>query len=457
MPLEVELPFFFFFCLPPDSVSRGLTGGVLSPATDAAPHFCRFTAQRNKVSTQASIRIYSQHRNSPLMARPATRVSGEVGQQNQEGRRCGNGGGENETNSSECPILRCPECLNGFSTWSRLTAHLNASAHFSARCVTCGEQLRCYGPTHPYRHEAATGHVGFFGTFYTRSDYRLDHPPVFTHPQYRCVCRVTFLCPLQLALHLRMEHAVTAIPDVAVCRTCNMHGSLAELAAHRLKRLLLKEDDVIEVPGFSPAPYLVRWPKIPPWTVQKKPYAVLYQCPICVSVFTSWAAMENHIEKNCVCQCMLDPIGARSGNTSHAAGAHRFSPEEFEVLLDTSEPEMLSLLQGASQRQVGDSAQEEDLVLVFQCPVETCSRLFLTHGELQEHMEEQAHFPSAPGAEAEGATQDGLSWKCNLSDYEVMCSARRLVEEFGLSRCPHCCRVLSHGMETHHQLFHPEA
>ncbi|RNF11601.1 hypothetical protein TraAM80_00793 [Trypanosoma rangeli] len=391
------------------------------------------------------------------MTSSTLRMSGDVVQQTQEGHRCGNGGGETEANSIEKPTLRCPECLNVFYTWSRLTAHLNASAHFSARCVTCGEQLRCYGPTHPYRHEAATGHFGFIGTFYIRIDYRLDHPPVLSHPQYRCVCRVTFLCPLQLALHLRMDHGVTVIPNVAVCRTCNIHGSLTELAAHRMERLVLKEDDVIEVPGFSPAPYLVRWPRLPPWPVQIKPYAVLYQCPICILVFSSWDAMENHIETNSVCQCMLDTIGARSENTSHAAGGHRFSQEEFEVLLDTSESELLSLLQRGLQQQTCDSDQVEDLMLVFQCPEEACSRIFLTHGELQEHMEQHAHFPVTPKEKTDGVIQSGVSWKWNISDYEVMCSARRLVEEFGLSRCSLCSRVVSHGLETHNQLFHPTA
>ncbi|EAN86664.1 hypothetical protein TcCL_ESM02976, partial [Trypanosoma cruzi] len=390
------------------------------------------------------------------MVRRTAGTSRDTAQQRQGGRR-GSGGRETRTSSSERPTLRCPECLNVFLTWSRLTVHLNASAHFSARRVSCDEQLRCYGPTHPHRHEAATGHSGFFGIFYIRGDYRLDHPPVLSHPQYRCVCRVTFMSSLQIALHLRADHGVTEIPDEAVCLTCNIRGTLADLAKHRLERLMIKEDDVFEVPGFSPAPYLVRWPRLPPWPLQVRPYAVLYQCPICIKVFSSWAAMENHITSNGICQCMLNPVGVHPGNRPRGAEGQSFLPEEFEVLLDTSEPEMLSLIQGYSPES-GGPAQEDGLLLAFQCPEETCSRLFLTHGELLEHMEQETHFPIEQEEQAEGAARNRQSWKWNISAYEVMCSARRLVEDFGFSSCPVCRRVLARGTEVYHQqLFHPTA
>ncbi|KEG14475.1 hypothetical protein DQ04_00441000 [Trypanosoma grayi] len=364
---------------------------------------------------------------------------------------------ETENMSGEDPSFRCLECLNVFPTWTKLTQHLERTMHFSARCVECDLQLRCYGPSQPYRHEETTGHRGISGVFYTRLDYRLDQPPVLAHPQYRCECRVSFVSSLHIALHLRTDHGVTSVPDEATCLTCKKRGTLAEMATHRLERLLAKENCVFDIPGFVASRYLVSRPRLPPWPAQEKPYIVLYQCPLCSLLFLSWNDMQQHIATTGHCRDVLPSTAVCLSRAQYGTGGHALSSEDFEVLVDKSDPKLCALIQRSLPEGSGTGSDDDDLVLGFQCPEESCRRLFLTHGELLDHMEMEGHHPNTHEEEKGDPGQTVPSWKWDVSAYEVMCSTKQLVELFGFSSCPHCSRAVTAGAEMYHQqLFHPE-
>lgn len=368
------------------------------------------------------------------------------------GRR-GEGAREATGESHETLSFRCPECLNVFPTWTKLTQHFDTTRHFSAKCAECDQQLKCYGPAHPYRHEVATGHSGFFGIFYTRADYQLDHPPFLTHPQYRCECQLTFVSALQLAFHLRTKHGLLSVPDAAKCLTCHTEGTLAAMVLHRRERLGMKEDDIFDVPGFSAAPYLLRWPNLPPWPMQKRPYAIVYQCPVCVRVFTTWPDMRRHLQRSGPCSGAA-PDARSEGRDS--GGTRGLQMEDFEVLLDTSDRDMLALV-GKDAAEQGEEARQEDSVLAYQCPEASCASVFLTHGELLEHMEKKNHRPPSLQSQEASTTQPDLSWKWNISAYEVMCTTRELVEIFRFAMCPLCgCPVPPGAEEKHRQQRHPK-
>ncbi|ORC89779.1 uncharacterized protein TM35_000113130 [Trypanosoma theileri] len=405
--------------------------------------------------------------------------------------------------SNSSPILQCPECFNVFLTWTKFTQHLETTQHYSARCVECRELLKCFGPKFPYRHEALTGHRGILGTFYVRDDYRLDHPPHLTLPQYCCECLVVFLTPLALAEHLRNDHHVTAIKDKAHCLTCGIYGTIAEMTVHRMDKLNLKEVHKFEVMGLNAAKYLKRCPQLPPWPQEVKSYIILYQCPVCVLLFVSWDLVERHMATTGHCKDIHLLVRARPGHRE--GGDEVLSAEEFEVLVDKDDPEMAALIcetlpepnstnqEEKKKRKKKDDKKDDkdkdnkdddddDHLVVFQCPEEDCARVFLTHGELFEHMEKDGHHPMEPNEEREKEEtteehhleeEEGYdekkdtseeeeeivpSWKWNVSAYEVECSAKKLVKYFGFVRCPHCRRILTSDSEEliHMQMHHPE-
>ncbi|KAH9586133.1 ZN622/Rei1/Reh1 [Trypanosoma melophagium] len=383
--------------------------------------------------------------------------------------------------SDSIPSFQCPECFNLFFTWTKFTQHLETTQHFSARCVECRELLKCFGPTYPYRHEALTGHRGLLGTFYVREDYAIDHPPHLTLPQYRCECLVVFLTPLALAEHLRNDHRVTAISDEAVCLTCGVRGTIAEMTAHRMDKLNNKELHKFEVKGFKASRYLKASPQRPPWPQVVRSYIVLYQCPVCILLFVNWDVMQQHMTSTGHCQNILTLMNARPGHANRENSDETLSPDEFEVLVDRDDPEMRALicetLPESSSSGPNQGEDEGDRLIAFQCPEESCGRVFLTHGELFEHMETNGHYPNVQNEEEEVGEEDHLeednveekkenasevvpAWQWNLEAYEVECSSRELVRYFGFSRCPHCRRVLSTEWEevlVHMQIHHPNA
>ncbi|KAG5474273.1 hypothetical protein LSCM1_03052 [Leishmania martiniquensis] len=151
--------------------------------------------------------------------------------------------GSDNAGSSRSPF-RCMECLNLCGTWTKATKHMDKSGHTLPLCVQCLTRLRCFGPQRPVKHEESTGHCGFYGVFYTRRDYLCEvQAPRYAYNysnsytglstlQYKCVCGISFLHPLHLAEHLRRVHHATSIPNEAVCRRCEAHGTLEEMMVH---------------------------------------------------------------------------------------------------------------------------------------------------------------------------------------------------------------------------------
>ncbi|KAG5500366.1 hypothetical protein JKF63_03458 [Porcisia hertigi] len=152
-------------------------------------------------------------------------------------------GGSDDTGCSP-PPFRCMECLNPCATWTKATKHMDKSGHTLPLCVQCLMRLRCFGPHRPMKHEESTGHCGFYGVFYTRRDYlcevqeprsAYDYSTSYTGLstlQYKCVCGISFLYPLQLAEHLRRVHRATCIKNEGVCRHCEKRGTLLEMMVH---------------------------------------------------------------------------------------------------------------------------------------------------------------------------------------------------------------------------------
>lgn len=260
---------------------------------------------------------------------------------------------------SECHgPFRCIDCQTVAPTWTQFTRHLDSTEHTLPRCVDCRVALKCFGRMRPYKHEEITGHTGHWGVYYNKSDYSTrsqeeayNRSNMFTGlstPQYRCVCGVTFIHPVHLAVHLASIHGASCVPATATCRHCQLTMPLKETLLHLFRPMTQSSsmiqldehcDEITPPPeeerastpestpqssqqvtprqgpvfghpacahdvvmdDFSAAPFLIYRPLMasaPSASVRgSKPfYVVAYQCRECLLLFSSWELVVQHLQ-----------------------------------------------------------------------------------------------------------------------------------------------------------------
>lgn len=292
--------------------------------------------------------------------------------------------------------FRCTQCLTTVATWTQLTKHIDQTEHTLPRCGQCAKTLKCYGPLRPMRHEEVSKHRGLLGIYNTRADYTLsnqdqdkmynatNHFTGLSVLQYRCVCGLSFLHVVQIAEHLRRVHRVTMIEDRAQCLTCGVELDLASMTEHLRGDVFHPVDlppsaltlgsapsptsttgkgdpsspsvstvtvdggpapHTIIVPGFVASPFLIFRPLLPSYKLERRlgspsvvhipTYIVMYQCPECVTMFTTWDLIVQHI--NVTGHCKV-----------YCVDCHDFIPTLSGYLTGSTEPSIPSRLVAAS-------------------------------------------------------------------------------------------------------------
>lgn len=373
--------------------------------------------------------------------------------------------------------FRCMLCLVVLPTWTQVTKHFDTTRHTLPNCIDCDASLKCYGPQRPGKHEATTGHRGFFGIFYTRDDYDIAFQNNLTcysadnlytglcRLQYRCVCGVSFLEPLHLAEHLHNTHHATAVDDAARCCHCGARATLRDMVLH--VRSCAEGDaagagagagaggDGITSPaaevGLNLDMFLVHRPLFAPSSqhvlpgLRRSSFAVFYQCPECYLLFSTWEAVLAHLRLSghcvsycAVCRMALPPPTRLSGGGGGTDWSYNIEshlqhlrahphilqlpalPDRLEVLVDLNDPAIAGLLDVPEH--TGPREQ-----VVFQCPDgqrSGCTQVFGFYGELCRHLATTGH------AAADTTVP--------FIDCKVTFTPRELCDHFGFAMCSYC-------------------
>eukprot|EP00759_Apiculatamorpha_spiralis_P012635 PhF_6_TR19605/c0_g1_i1/m.28604 len=395
--------------------------------------------------------------------------------------------------------FQCPVCSRIISTWTQMTKHLDATNHSLARCAQCDLPLKCYGTNQPPKHERLTGHRGIVGYFRVKEDYVYSDEAgqrTGKHFQVACPdCGVTYFHTALLAHHmLQADHAVelarTAPPPQ--CAECPFTGSVAELEAHqkesshhgwvpdttsdlaqRCSQALFGSSEVGDRLG-------ARKERIVPAGSK-----VMYQCPECVAIFSSWTKMEKHIfytkhslPKCAQCGVYLRPRGWNSPEDHTAITGHQgLAGEvrkkfEYEVTVDINDVELQELIDDPAGLPPKVTESQDETQLVFQCPVESCLHVCLSWVLLEKHFSEVRHGL----VQCCACGQDVAPWKPNfaeehrgltghdfepsaedpprttLEEYQVTITDEELLTYYGdrFKRCGECQQVLDANMMLSH-------
>lgn len=339
--------------------------------------------------------------------------------------------------------FRCPDCANVISTWTQMTRHLDATKHSLARCAECALPLKCYGPAQPQRHEKMTGHRGLVGIFRQKADYMVAaggraSPWAASHThtrQYRCYCGVSFLHPLHIAEHLINVHRSESFKDCA-CQECGVEGDVATMLQHMDTHEAHNEFDI---PGLDEEEYLVRLPRgtqpciimpssdtaaaptspfhtdrdatvsfstpqpvssstpsasgAPSASSASSSHRILYQCPDCWYLFSSWVRIEDHLTKSkhglafCRdCGKHLRPRirGDHTSTTGHRnlVGVH-LSRRDYEVLVNIEDPGLKAQIDAPPAFDANVASESR---MVYQCPLPSCRAVFTSYAKFEDHM-----------------------------------------------------------------------
>ncbi|EPY23399.1 hypothetical protein AGDE_12838 [Angomonas deanei] len=366
------------------------------------------------------------------------------------------------TSTNTLTGFRCMECLNVFPTWTQLTKHVDLTAHTLPRCSQCPKMLKCYGPTKPSVHEDISKHKGFYGLYYTKSDYLITSQMsqlmfnvgnFFTgiaQCNYTCVCGTTYLSGVDIANHLRQEHGCASlIPDLGQCRLCGFESTLADVSVHLKVCLKTVGKDVaptilyqpVKIEGFSPSVFLsFQRPLIPPEynansgktnkKVTTSPFMIAYQCQDCNLLFSSLEKITTHAKALNHMRLLPYFFKQMPDEEEHPTGA-----QSLEVLVD------ITLAESKTLMDVPPKKAEKNVYSVFQCPSEQCMKVFSFYGDLVEHLLETRHDETSN----------------ILSSAELTCrvkfTASQLETAFGFVRCDYCSKPLPRQhLELHKQL-----
>jgi hypothetical protein len=408
--------------------------------------------------------------------------------------------------------FRCPDCANVISTWTQMTRHLDATKHSLAHCAECNLTLKCYGPAQPQRHEKMTGHRGIVGVFRQKMDYALHPAPggqagLYTScgrwqtPQYRCFCMVSFLHPLYLAEHLVNAHGAAAFPH-PTCLECGTEGSVQDMIAHMHNNETHAEFDIPELHAddylvtacvgcfahdnsVTPSTTVVvgQHDSAPNQSTEggmvslvSTAHRILYQCPDCLVIFTSWFRLEEHLvqTKHGLCFCItcnryLKPRGGSDSHTAITGHANivreHLSRRDYEVLVNLDDPAIAPTIEPVMADTEPPAASTQ---IVFQCPMPSCLAVFSTQSRLEDHFASSRHgtvscpecFEDVTVLDSGGITghphhievPEYLSRITCADDLLALTTDEQLVthfeQEFGM--CSECRRAVPHSNMDRH-------
>ncbi len=295
----------------------------------------------------------------------------------------------------------CPDCQKAITTWTQMTKHLDNTKHSLCRCAECDVPVKCYGMSQPLRHEKLTGHRGLIGIFRMKPDYLLTARGIPAVKQFGCQdCGVGFLHPLHIMSHLSEKHRITFPPTK--CAECGYaHASLSEMCQHRLssghESFTYQDGAAIDVEHYAltlpePAPVLE--------SINSGQSRILYQCPTCFFVGTTWNRFERHLyaTKHTLSFCSqcnsFVPPKVNSNDVEHRiTAAHtgvfgeQLARTDYEVLLDVGNEDHCELIHSGLQA----SGPIVDGRVVYQCPLDDCRAIFPDSGALERHFTATRH------------------------------------------------------------------
>ena len=187
------------------------------------------------------------------------------------------------------------------------------------------------------------------------------------------------------------------------CDTCAADLlSTGALAQH--ERVCPKPDLIIN--GVKLSSFAVRLPPVLSTLRQidssaQAGYGILYQCPECFFIFSSWARMERHLNASkhslgfCRgCHVHLNPRGQMQSKdhgavTGHTdiIGEHR-SKRDYEVVVNIGDPCIAAIVDVALETVNAITLLER---VCFQCPQPNCHELFVRPLDLEEHFFSTRH------------------------------------------------------------------
>eukprot|EP00760_Papus_ankaliazontas_P039738 PhM_4_TR9769/c4_g1_i2/m.46162 len=395
--------------------------------------------------------------------------------------------------------FQCPVCSRVISTWTQMTKHLDATNHSLARCARCDLPLKCYGTNQPSKHERLTKHRGIVGYFRVKEDYLYiengaERPGKLF--QVACPdCGVSFFHTAFLAQHMiSAGHSVEIARETPLprCNECDHECTVEEMEAHHRAELHhgLKPDIVsVLATTCKQSPNVTEEAVVGKSRERAVPSGtkVMYQCPECVAIFSSWTKMEKHIfytkhslPKCAQCGVYLRPRGWNSPEDHTAITGHQGligevkKKFEYEVTVDINDAELLELIDDPNglPPKMTNEGTDGDAHLVFQCPVETCLHVCLSWVLLEKHFNEEHHgyvnceqcgeeiAPWRPDAIETHRVQLGHEFvaseenplKIQLEEYQVTITDQELLTYYGdkFKRCTECGQVLDANMLLAH-------
>lgn len=264
-------------------------------------------------------------------------------------------------------VYGCPVCLFTSKDWCEFEAHRRRTHHARVACLACGGQ--------DGRHTDKFCTAGFNGALWAKEDFVVPRaeftPPCI--PQYHCTfCAAVFSSAAVAAGHARLMHGERAARPRQLPRLPRRHFSrydpgVARRQAHEPKRV----------------------------------GRLLYQCPECLFIFSSWSQWEHHVrvtkhsQPYCVdCSKILGKFLTEGGGHTELTGHLRIVGEQ-----PTKETH-LRLIDSANSRYRGciDTPEAQSafnpgdvMQIVLQCPVSECTKIFPTAEAFAEHVAETRH------------------------------------------------------------------
>ena len=382
----------------------------------------------------------------------------------------------------------CPQCQKYIGTWTQMTKHLDSTRHSLCKCADCDVVLKCYGMSQPLRHEKLTGHRGIVGLFRMKADYLASARGSPVVPQYGCPdCGISYLHPLHLMQHLLERHQLQIPP--AKCGECGATGSYSELSQHRLTT---GHESFVVVRDGNDLPLrcsdsMVSLPEPAPPHDKDTSGAcrILYQCPQCLYIATSWPLFERHLyaTKHTLAHCLhcnyfLPPLLQVNDPQHRAITGHKsvFGEQiprtDYEVIVDLADMDLHDLIQSSKGSQPTPQQQAETVQRqMYQCPIDSCRKVFSECCALDAHFQSTKHGivrctcceedPQEFSVALEGWRTHTLEsstpavileMQKTEDDCRVWVTDAVLLKEFPdiFGACPTCKMVLEHGKMPPH-------
>jgi uncharacterized C2H2 Zn-finger protein len=265
-------------------------------------------------------------------------------------------------------IYGCPACLYATKDWSEFEQHRARLNHGRSTCTACGG--------HDGRHLDRFCVGGFLGPSWAKEDFvvpRAEYMPP-SIPQFPCTfCELVFTAGAPL-----MTHVVRA------------HPAEMNFRARAILSLPRRHFSWIDR-GLEP--------RMPNET--KRRARLLYQCPECFYIFSSWSQWEHHVrvtkhsQPYCVeCNKILGRFASEGTGHTLQTGHTRVlgvqpTKETHLRLIDTTITRYHDFIDNPDAQAAyypGDPMQA-----VYQCPLAECGAVFTDVQDLDAHADSSGH------------------------------------------------------------------